>query len=174
MRHGGGKQKGASFERRICKMLSLWVSNRKKQDLFWRSAMSGGRATLGLAKGQYHSRQAGDICAVAPEGHYLTNHFYVELKHLKRLCLDQFFLLGKGPLARFWEIAQEQASDHGKNPMMIVKQNHLPELVITEEFELREITVYDRLKMNRVVSHQLGCEVHLLTQVLKTKFKGPE
>ena len=48
---GYGKQKGGEYERTVCKKLSLWVSNGTRDDIFWRSAMSGGRATLQRKKG---------------------------------------------------------------------------------------------------------------------------
>ena len=51
MRKGGGKAKGSSFERLICKELSLWITGGEHQDVFWRSAMSGGRSTVAMKKG---------------------------------------------------------------------------------------------------------------------------
>ena len=48
MRKGGGKEKGSSFERLVCKRMSMWLSKGERDDLFWRSAMSGGRATVQL------------------------------------------------------------------------------------------------------------------------------
>jgi len=55
MRKGGGKAKGASFERDICRRLSLWVSAGKQEDVFWRSAMSGGRSTVADSSSQISS-----------------------------------------------------------------------------------------------------------------------
>lgn len=130
MKAGGSKRKGGSFERDVCERLSLWVSAGKQRDLFWRSAMSGGRSTVAAKKGVQLSRQAGDICAVAPEGHDLTNKHYIECKHLRNIGLHLFLLEDKGPLARFWRTACKQAKHHARSPMMIVKENRLPTLVI--------------------------------------------
>ena len=81
MRKGGGKEKGSAYERAICKRLSLYVSKGKRDDLFWRSAMSGGRATLQAKKGKKAQAQAGDITSIAAEGNKLTSTFMIECKH---------------------------------------------------------------------------------------------
>lgn len=130
MRPGGGKAKGSAFERQVCVALSKWVSHGKESDLFWRSAMSGGRATVARRKG-VNIRQAGDICSVAPEGHAFTDQWFIECKFYKDLGIAQFLLNAKGPLAAFWETAIEQARLCDRNPLLIVKQNGSPVYVIT-------------------------------------------
>jgi len=129
VKSGGGKQKGSAFEREVCKRLSLWITGGEKEDCLWRSAMSGGRATLAKRKGVNLSRQAGDISAVAPEGHRLTDRFYVECKHLKTLDLAGLFR-DTGMLARVWGVARSEANDYKKLPMLIARQNRLPTLVV--------------------------------------------
>jgi len=121
MKAGGGKGKGSEFERVICKSLSLWVTSGKSIDVFWRSAMSGGRATI--KKGLV--RQAGDITAVAPEGHTLTNAFYLELKHLKDISLDSL-ITGKGSLVTIWDKTIVEAAKYDRIPVLIFKQNRWP------------------------------------------------
>lgn len=137
MRAGGGKAKGAKFERDVCQRLSLWVTQGHKRDCFWRSAMSGGRATLGKRKGHDMARQAGDICAVASEGHVLTDRFYIECKHVKNLSLTAFMLQGAGQLVRYWAKACDEARDHGRYPMLIAKQNGRPIIVLLRPAALR-------------------------------------
>jgi hypothetical protein len=130
MKKGGGKGKGSAFERKVCAQLSLWVTNGKKKDVFWRSSMSGGRATIHVKRGD-KNRQAGDIAAVAAEGYEFTDVFFVECKHVKSLALQGFFLSNIGPLAKFWKKVSKQARDHGKLPMIIAKQNMYPVVVVT-------------------------------------------
>lgn len=127
---GKGKAKGSAFEREVCKRLSLWVTNGKSEDVFWRSAMSGGRATVGARKGKDLRRQAGDITAVAPEGHSLTERYYIECKHVKQLRIDRFIVTETGPLADFWKVAKREAERHGRIPMIIARQNQMPTLVL--------------------------------------------
>lgn len=129
---GSGKRKGTAYERKICNALSKWVSNGKRHDIFWRSAISGGRATTAYKKGQILSRQAGDICAVSPEGHDLTNLFYFELKHYRSLQLGHA-LISEGLLMKFWELTAGQAVIYDRKPVLIAKQNHFPTLIIVNE-----------------------------------------
>jgi hypothetical protein len=73
-------KKGADFERSICKMLSLWFSHGKQEDIFWRTAGSGARATTRAKKGLSTSDHAGDICAIDIVGKPLTDIVLFELK----------------------------------------------------------------------------------------------
>lgn len=130
MKKGGGKAKGSQFERDVCKGFSLWVSGGFRKDVFWRTAMSGGRATVHKRRGELQ-RQSGDMCAVAPEGHVLTSRFFFEFKSYKLLQLPQFFLKGTGLLADFWNKAREEARDYSKSPVLIARQDRLPAFVVT-------------------------------------------
>jgi hypothetical protein len=130
MRSGGGKQKGNDFERDVCRRLSLWASDGKHVDLFWRSAMSGGRATA-RNRERINVRQAGDICAVAPDGHPFTNQYYVECKAYRNLQIDRFIILGTGTLMKFWRKTKLCARKYGRRPMLIAKQNGFPPIMVT-------------------------------------------
>lgn len=121
------KQKGASFERECCRLLSLWVSRGKYTDCLWRSAMSGGRSTVAQKKGLKLGAQAGDISAVRTEGHKLTDKFAIECKHYSSLELLGV-LTGKGRLLKFWHEIGRVAQSHNKEPMLIAKQNRTPTL----------------------------------------------
>lgn len=130
MRKGGGKAKGSQFERDVCKKLSLWITHGKKEDCFWRSAMSGGRATVGRKQGKDHARHAGDISATSPEGHVLTDNWYVECKSYGDLAITACLLTGRGTLASFWREAVEQATHFKRMPMLIAKQDRQPTFVL--------------------------------------------
>lgn len=136
---GGGKRKGSAFEREICVALSRWVTNGKRDDVFWRSAMSGGRATIHHRKGT-SIRQSGDICAVAPEGHGLTSKWFIECKHLKHVGLGELMIKGTGPLREIWNKTREQAVRHRLDPMLIIKQNMWPVIVISRPNHLAHWT----------------------------------
>jgi hypothetical protein len=123
------KVKGSAFERTVCVALSLWVTANARKDVFWRSAMSGGRATVrGL-----DVRQAGDVCAVAPEGHAFCDLFYVECKHLKSLdfhCL----LKGTGMLHKHFADTAKKALKRNLVPLLIARQNGTPVVLATYEY----------------------------------------
>lgn len=136
------KHKGSGFERRICKALSFWVTKGKRQDVFWRSAMSGGRASV-------HGkdvRQAGDITAVAPEGHFLTDDWFIECKHVRDANLGGFLLKGNGPVRNFWKKTLKEAKRHKKDPMLIIRSNNQPIIIITKTNHLRHF-VYPMLEV---------------------------
>lgn len=128
MRAGGGKSKGAAFERDVCKQLSLWLSEGKRDDLLWRSAMSGGRATIGRRTGKERLAQAGDISAIDPLGDKLTSLFAVECKCVASLGIESFCLRRVGSLGAYWTQTC-LAAPLGREPMLIAKQNRSETLI---------------------------------------------
>lgn len=179
MRPGGGKQKGAAFERDTCVMLSQWVSHGRREDLFWRTAMSGGRATVAGKRGANLAAQAGDISAVHKMGHVLTADFYFELKHVKDLGLDTFIVKGTGPLAKYWTLACQEASKYTKQPVLIVRQNRLPTLLIARSRTVDGLHANNMPKIGRYLAAVYSpgkkpCEIWLLASVLGSPFKYAE
>jgi hypothetical protein len=72
--------KGASFERWVCKRLSMWWSDGEDDSLFWRTSQSGGRATTRRKKGLKTVGHCGDICSTDPSSAPFTKLFAVEVK----------------------------------------------------------------------------------------------
>lgn len=159
MKAGAGKRKGSAFEREVCKALSLWVSHGKRRDIFWRTAMSGGRATISGGD----VRQAGDVSAVAAQGHALSDAWFIECKHYKTLKLAEFLLRGRGPLQKFWTAAKKEAAKYRRAPILIVKQNGWPALVVTQPDALL-CFVEVELATNRF------CSVYLFSDLTATKW----
>lgn len=145
MKAGGGKRKGAQFERKTCEALSLWVSKGKRDDLFWRSSMSGGRASVKFKKGKENVTQGGDICAIDPMGHKLLDRFSIECKHYNDLNITTSLVCGYGKLVTFWFQTVKQAKRQKKIPILIARQNRLPVLFITNR------RGYEELDMDSVV-----------------------
>lgn len=125
------KQKGAQFEREVCRMLSEWLGAPKGEVWFWRSAMSGGRATLGIAKKELRSTQAGDISGLHGHACAFLNHFVVECKHVRSLTLERLVFNGSGLLDSFWKQVEDEAARQGKQPFLVMKQNGRPVLLGT-------------------------------------------
>lgn len=134
MRSGGGKRKGTEFERDIAKSLSLWITLAKRDDVLWRSAISGGRTTAHYAKQKKDSRPrinkeqklahvGGDICAIHPLGAPLIDRFFLELKFYRDLNLGRALTEQEGLLIKFWLKACEQAKRLGKHPLLVFKEN---------------------------------------------------
>lgn len=130
MRPGGGKQKGAQFERDVCVALSRWVSGGQSESCMWRSAMSGGRATVRHVQGKSADGQGGDLTATDPRAHALLDRFTIECKHVKDLNLRGAILKGCGPLVDYWGQVSRDAARVGKLPMLIARQNMFPTILM--------------------------------------------
>jgi len=72
--------KGGAYERAICKALSLWWTEEGRDDVFWRSSTSGGRATVRSRQGRATFGQYGDVQATDPIGQPLIDLCTIELK----------------------------------------------------------------------------------------------
>ena len=72
--------KGDGFERDNDRALSLWWSNGKDEDIFWRTSGSGSRATARMKKGKTANLHAGDVTAINPIGKTLEDLFLIEQK----------------------------------------------------------------------------------------------
>lgn len=77
---GCSMRKGSVFERKMCKMLSLWWTRGKRDDVFWRTSGSGARATTRSKQGKRTHGQYGDVQAVDSIGEPLTKLVVIELK----------------------------------------------------------------------------------------------
>ena len=124
MRRGGGKAKGAQFERDVCRDLSLWVSEGKQEDIFWRSAMSGGRSTIAAKRGKRLAAQAGDISCIHEMGMKFAAKFLIECKFYADLQYGGL-MTGKGHLVEFWQETVTEAVRCEKFPLLIAKQNRI-------------------------------------------------
>lgn len=126
------KQKGAAFEREVCTKLSLWVTDGTQHDLFWRSAMSGGRATVAYRRGIKLQKQAGDIVATDRAGNDLLDLFIIECKFYKDLAVEQFiYQTMDDSVWGWWLKLINEARKYKKAPIMIAKQNRRKILMIT-------------------------------------------
>lgn len=74
------KGKGSAFERLICDQLSAWWTGDPGKSVFWRTANSGGRATVRGRKGKATAGSAGDIGATEADGEGLLKRVCFELK----------------------------------------------------------------------------------------------
>ena len=125
-------RKGAAFERRISVTLSLWASKGRREDLYWRTASSGGRATLYSRKTRDKHMQRsdqGDITITHPDGQFLMDLFQVECKNYRCLELDKLALGNKGLSDRIWNPYKDESN--GRVPMVIAGANRCEPLLLT-------------------------------------------
>ena len=72
--------KGRRFEIWLANRLSLWWTNGERDDVFWHTHDSGGRATRRAVKGKSTKGLHGDICAVDLLGQPLLDLVTIEAK----------------------------------------------------------------------------------------------
>lgn len=177
MRRGGGKAKGAQYEREICKALSLWITHGKREDCFWRSAMSGGRATVGQRRGAVMDAHAGDISATHADGHPLTNHFFVECKRYADLNFGGFLTKDVGPLAGFWKVAVAEAAKYNKIPMLIVREDRGDTLMLVPSSDhlVKGVGHTFNFNPNAAVArlYRSKCDVYEFDQVVASQYNVP-
>lgn len=130
------KQKGGNFEREICKQLSLWWSKGKTDDIFWRTAGSGARATQRQRRGAGKTfGQDGDMQATNPIGQPFIDLFTVELKRgYKDATLSSLIDAPEGakvqPFMHFIEQAHRSAKNANTPYWLIIHKKDRREAII--------------------------------------------
>ena len=116
--------KGATFERDISRKLSLWWTHGERDDVFWRSSMSGGRATVRAKQGKTTAYQNGDITATDPIGAPLIANVVIELKRgYKRWCVLDMVdspKPEKSTFATFLAQVREECKNAGVSAYMLI------------------------------------------------------
>lgn len=149
-----GSEKGPSFERDVCRTLSLWITDGKRNDIFWRNRT---RATKGAKNMEI---QEGDITAVKGEGAWFSDVFCIECKagYSKKRSgkakenrerkipwdlLDCLDAKGYPEILKFWKQARKEADLYNQIPFVIFKRDHYPEPIISIRVDdLRAIEEY--------------------------------
>lgn len=132
MRPGGGREKGFNFERMQAKTISNWVSSGKDKDLLWRSTASGARSTSGSILGA----QYGDLAlnkhsgTCLPLASLFLDTFCVELKCYKEFNILSEWKNTKSNLHAWWRQVTEAATNNKVEPLLIVKPDRRPILLI--------------------------------------------
>lgn len=110
-------QKGSQFERDMCRLFSRWVSGGDRDDLFWRTSQSGGRATACSRRGAALKTKGfyGDMALVGGAEHEVAKQFAdtvsVEFKRgYNRVSIQDLLDLPKRAATRTFESFIDQAS----------------------------------------------------------------
>lgn len=74
------QSKGGAFEREFSKLLSLYVTEGTRTDVFWRSSQSGGRATQRAKQNLTTAGSYGDITCLDSDFAFITETCCFELK----------------------------------------------------------------------------------------------
>lgn len=131
--------KGAEFEREMSKKFSLWWSHGERDDIFWRTQCSGGRATTRRKNGVETYGNTGDLKAEDPIGAPFTNLFSVEFKRGYNAfsfidAMDRTRDSSTTLFEKFQHQADTQAWHERKQPMLVVRRDrHLPVMIISKK-----------------------------------------
>ena len=163
MRAGGSHAKGASFERVTCKALSMWMTMGVRDDLFWRTAMSGGRATVQRKAGILNVAQQGDIGLIDTQGVWFMERFVVECKHVRDLKIMEGIVKGTGALVQFWNKLNDDLPV-GRYPLLIARENRVPTILLTNSIGAGMLGLRTRHRLASI--HTLQAELYLFDELL--------
>jgi len=143
--------KGSQFEREVCKILSLWWTDGKREDVFWRTAGSGARATQRNKIGKKTFGQDGDVQATDPIGQPLIDLCSIEIKrgYSKNTIFD---ILDKPKKAKLqiYEQFINQSCKENKNSgaiywMLITRRNRRETIVFIPYWFFKELKALNPL-----------------------------
>lgn len=122
--------KGSEYERRIAKFLSRWWSNGERDDIFWRSQQSGGRATIRARRGKSTANQQGDLQAMDVIGQPLIDRVCIELKKGYKDFGFDALLLGNQRKSVFDSFVQQcEREAEGRYWWLIVKKDFKADII---------------------------------------------
>ena len=147
--------KGDSFERDMCRYLSLWLTSGKRDDVIWRNRL---RKKHMSPDGRH---QLGDIMAEGPEAYPFVNAFNVELKvgysktkrgkRTKNIPWDLLDLIdynqklkkdGGEVVLDFWKQTEGDAGMSNRIPLLIFKRDYHDPVVCVQSSLLYLIQSY--------------------------------
>ena len=144
MKKNNGNKKGGSYERKIAKKFSLWLSGGKRDDLFWRTHGSGARDKVRMDKGLITEGQDGDMASTSQsyESISFRSLFTIEIKFYRDVNIWGLLTLSNRGLIEFWNEVEYQAEYSHKHPILIIKENYRPDLLISDGFFEKNIRDY--------------------------------
>ncbi len=130
-------KKGFGFERLIAKKLSKWWTDNKRDDIFWRTSGSGGRATIRSRQGKQTSGGYGDLMALDEIGKPFENYFLLELKCGYSRDVDILDFIDKKNkkciLLDWWFKSEEEKKEAGRDQvLLILRRNRKHETIFME------------------------------------------
>jgi len=147
--------KGADFERGICRYLSLWWTDQKDPDVFWRNPVRITKRSLG-------KYQLGDIKADKAIGEHFTEVFNVEFKRgyskgrsgkkVKNVPWDLLDLidysdrspdLEKKQITIFWNQTLRDAEISKRIPLLIFRRDYHKEVICIKDEDLSHLEDYN-------------------------------
>jgi hypothetical protein len=146
-----GKIKGSSFERVICKQLSLWWSKGKRDDIFWRTSGSGARAKVRSKKNKKTFGQYGDIQAADPIGQPLIDFCTIEIKvgYTRQTVFDLVDALPSETKQTYKKFIEQARKDNGDSNcswwVLITKRRYKETLIIMPLGLFKDLKIHSNI-----------------------------
>lgn len=131
---GRGKQKGSNWERTVGHILSMWLTENQRSNIFARNVLSGGGFTVTVKGGKETPNIPGDLMAANPLAFAYLSLFSVECKNTEQVDLSAFLYdkHGKSFLMKTIDHTRQQAFVHGLSWMIFAKHNYHEAIVLME------------------------------------------
>jgi hypothetical protein len=104
--------KGSQYERDVCRQLSLWWTEGKDDNSFWRTSQSGGRATTRAKQKLKTPNSYGDVGYLDIVGKPFIDKVLLELKrgYTKDISILDFLDKNRGEpiLLKWWDKAEKE------------------------------------------------------------------
>lgn len=112
--------KGGTFERDVCKYLSIWLKGKEKPYQYWRMPGSGALCTIS----EDNKNLSGDIRALTEDASFLTREFSIECKtgYPSTTFWQHYRDIKTFHIRSFWQQCVGDAKKSGKSPMLIYRK----------------------------------------------------
>ncbi len=149
------KSKGSGFERKVCRMLTKWMTGFEDPVICWRSSNSGGTFTVNRKKNAAQKTMAGDICSIDEKSKWFFDKYSVEVKcgYPGSNPLKLFKNSKNDEIRLFWEQANKDANESNKEPILIFKPNLGKTLIGFSENFYNEISVVNPIPTPNISIH---------------------
>ncbi len=146
MQQGKSKNKGNNAEREVSKKLSLWWTNNERDDVFWLTSLSGGRATQRLKSNKKTHNSASDIGYIDEIGKPLIDFAVIEIKRGYNKLLDLLSIIdgkknGKPTILLQWftKAKQEAVEDNRPCVLLIIRRDYKEYCIIIDYKHAKKI-----------------------------------
>ena len=172
-RKGRGMAKGSSFEREICKRLSLWWTDDERTDVFWRTSGSGARAKVGSKTGKNTFGQHGDVQATDPVGQPLIDLYNIELKRgYNTAIINDFIDSKKKPELRVFieqAITDCRLRDDESEWILLVKRDRKDVVLFTSSYFFKCCTS-NALINSPTIRMRVKIKKHWMNNIIAMRF----
>jgi hypothetical protein len=135
-----GRRKGAKGELQVAALLQDWWRQLEPDAIFRRTPSSGGWARGDVAKLAFET--AGDLTTTA-----VRFPFCVEVKRREAFDTDNFLKGRASPVWNWWLQAQTQGAEQDGEPMLWLRRNHEPWMVLLRFAYVRSLPASVQMKL---------------------------